>query len=240
VLKGIQEGVKGRDIEDDILMRQTVGKDIPDFELEFSNRIIADGAAFIYQNQEKEPMVQLIGMPKIGKTSLLRKIAVIAAQDLQANNTSPAPLLVNLGFLASFQISSKMELIESFFSQYEEFEAYLREKFLKGQILLLLDEMDKVPNIKGKIIEWVLALKTFVNFPLCVLASRYSGYIEIPKIPVFLMEIYPMKLQVSMAQSMLSDLQFDRFVEIVTNTNSHFSEFANTPYMLSLLIEMFR
>lgn len=240
VLKGLQGISKGKDAEDDILLQQSLKKDLPDFENPFTYPTITDGAAYIIKNYSKEPLIQLVGMPITGKSSLLRKIALLAAQSFKSGRSSHLPLLVNSEIFIQQQVSSKMELIESCFSQYEEFEAFLREKFFEGQVILLLDELEKAGTLKNKVIQWLVALKTFVKVPLCVIASRYSGYIEVPQVPVLFLEIYPMKLQISMAQSMLSELQFERFVETTTCGSSFFSEFASTPYLFSLLLEMFR
>lgn len=57
---------------------------------------------------------------------------------------------------------------------------------------------------------------------------------------MLIIDIYPMKLQISMAQNMLSEFQFERFVETITGKCGHFSELASTPYLFSLLLEMFR
>ena len=241
IIKGWQGINKGKDVEDDLLIQQSLLKDFPDFEKSFIvQTYIADGAAHILRNRNRENLVQLLGMPMIGKSSLLKKIALLAAQEMKKDINFPVPLLINLEITMKNDISSKMELIEACFAQYEEFEAYLREKFFQGKIILLLDEFDKVCDMNKKLIEWIKALKTFVKLPLCVIASRYSGYFEIDNIPVLYVDIYPMKLQISMAQSMLSELQFDRFVEIITGNCGFYSELASTPYLFSLLLEMFR
>lgn len=241
MIKGLESINKGKDMEDDILVRQSILKDFPDFEKAGNfDSFIADGAAHILNNKNKEPIVQLIGMPKTGKTSLLKKIVFISALQLKANPNSFVPVLVNSEIFAQASITGKMELIEACFTQFEEFEAYLREKFFAGKIILLLDEMQRVGGLNVKIVEWIFALKTFVNIPLCVFSSRYAGYTPIINVPVLVLDIYPIKLQIAMAQHMLSELQFDRFIEKATSNNSNFSEFASTPYLFSLLLEMFR
>ena len=73
-----------------------------------------------------------------------------------------------------------------------------------------------------------------------MISSRYSGFLEMENTPVLIIDIYPMKLQISMAQNMLSEFQFERFVETITGKSGHFSELARTPYLFSLLLEMFR
>jgi hypothetical protein len=240
-IKGMHTAYKEKVDEDDLLIRQSLLKDFPELEKDFiRNSYITDGAAYLLKGQTVQPTIQLIGMPKIGKTSLLKKIALLAAQDLKKNPSSPVPLLINSEVILHSQVSTKMEFIESCFSQYEEFEAYLREKFFEGKIILLLDELDKIVSLKIKIIEWVQALKTIFSIPLCVLSSRYSGYLEIENASLVIMDIFPIKIQISMAQYMLSEFQFERFVEIITSSNNHFSEFASTPYLFSLLVEMFR
>ena len=241
IIKGWQGINRGKDAEDDLLTQQSLLKDLPDFERSFiPQTYITDGAAHILQNRNRESLVQLLGMPKIGKSTLLKKIALLAAQEMKQELNSSVPLLINLEITMKNEISSKMELIEACFAQYEEFEAYLREKFFQGKIILLLDELDKVGDMNQKLIEWIKALKTFVKLPLCVIASRYSGYFESDCIPVLYIDIYPMKLQISMAQNMLSELQFERFVETITGSCGFFSELASTPYLFSLLLEMFR
>lgn len=236
------EGInQGKDVEDDLLIRQSLLKDLPGFEkASVSQAYINDGAAHILRNRTRESLIQLLGMPKIGKSTLLKKIALLAAQEMKQDPNSPAPILINLETTFKSEVTSKMELIESCFSQYEEFEAYLRDKFFQGKVILLLDELDKVEEMNQKLLEWLKALKTFVKLPLCVICSRYSGYLEMENIPVMYVDIYPMKLQISMAQNMLSELQFERFVEAITGNCGHFSELASTPYMFSLLLEMFR
>lgn len=241
MIKGWQGINKGKDVEDDLLIRQSLIKDLPDFEKQhLAQTHITDGAAHILRNRVRESLVQLLGMPKIGKSTLLKKIALLAAQDMKQDPLAPAPLLISLENVLKNDISSKMELIEACFSQCEEFEAYLREKFFQGKIILLLDELDKVGEMNSKLIEWIKALRTFVKLPLCVICSRYSGYIEIESIPTLYVDIYPLKLQISMAQNMLSEFQFERFVELITGPCGRFCELASTPYLFSLLLEMFR
>ena len=242
MLKGWQVLNQGKDIEDDLLTQQSLLKDLPDFEKSsMGHSYIADGAAHILRNRVRESFVQLIGMPRIGKSTLLKKIALLAAQDMKQEQGSPAPLLVSLeAVMKKSEITSKMELVEACFAQYEEFEAYLRERFFQGRIIMLFDDVDRADDINYKLVEWVKALKAFVKLPLCVMASRYSGYVETDNIVVMVIDIYPMKLQISLAQSMLSELQFERFVEAITGKCGHFSEFSSTPFLFSLLLEMFR
>lgn len=229
------------DFEDDLLIRQTLLRDLPEFEKSnLPQTFITDGAAHILRNRMRENFIQLLGMPKIGKSTLLKKLALLAAQDMKQDPSSPAPLLINLESISKLEICSKMELIEACFSQYEEFEAYLREKFFEGRIILLLDELDSVPSMLPKLYDWLLALKTYIKLPLCVICGRHSSYQELENSTVLYIDIYPLKLQISMAQNMLSELQFERFVELITGPSGHFCEFSSTPFLFSLLLEMFR
>lgn len=241
MIKGWQGISLGKDMEDDLLTKQSLLKDLPSFEkCHLNQTYITDGASHILRNKQRENFVQLVGMPKIGKSTLLKKIALLAAQDMKQDPFAPVPLLINLENAMKDEISSKMEMIEACFSQCEEFEAYLRERFFQGKILLLLDELDKVTDLSKKIIEWIKALKTYVKLPLCVVCSRYSGYIDFETLPTLYIDIYPLKLQISTAQNMLSEFQFERFVELITGPYGHFCELASTPYLFSLLLEMFR
>ena len=239
-LEGLNTLCSSKDAEDDIIVRQSLEKDLKLWQTPVPSDSITDGAAHIWNTLDSQPLVQLVGMPRIGKTSLLRKISLLAAHSLKSDPNAYVPLLVNCEILAKHPISCKMEMIETCFSQFEEFEAYLREKFFSGKLILLLDEVEKVQCLGYKIIEWISALRTFVNIPLCVIASRYSGYIPMPESKVLIMDIYPIKLQVFMSQTMLSEFQFERFIEKITVNDDCFSEFASTPYMFSLLLELFR
>jgi hypothetical protein len=239
-LEGLQSLSSSKDCEDDMLIRQSIEKDLSHFDESFESDSIPDGASHILKSREQHPFVQLLGMPKIGKTSLLRKLALQAAYLLKSDPNGLVPLLVSCEVLLQQQITCKMEMIELCFSQFEEFEAYLREKFFQGKIILLLDEAEKVQSLGYKLVDWILALKTFVNVPLCVISSRYFGYLPNSQAKVLLMDLYPVKLQVSMGQCMLSELQYERFIEKLTENNDSFSDFANTPFLLSLLLEMFR
>lgn len=239
-LEGLNDLCSSKDAEDDIIVRQSLEKDMKYLNKSFPVESIADGAAHIWNTRNSQALVQLIGMPKIGKTSLLRKIALLAAYTLKSDPKALVPLLINCETLANHPISCKMEMIETCFSQFEEFEAYLREKFFSGKLVLLLDEVEKVQCLGYRLVEWISALRTFVNIPLCVIASRYSGYIKTVDSKVLIMDVYPIKLQVFMSQTMLSEFQFERFIERITANSDCFSEFASTPYMFSLLLELFR
>ena len=154
MIKGWQGINRGKDVEDDLLTRQSLSKDLPEFEKNtVLHTCITDGAAHILRNKSRESLVQLLGMPKVGKSTLLRKIALLAAQEMKQDPNCPAPLLINLESTMKSEIASKMELIEACFSQYEEFEAYLREKFFQGKVILLLDELDRIDDMNEKLIE---------------------------------------------------------------------------------------
>ena len=239
LFRGFSSFKKG-DMEDELLVKQSLVKDLPEFErVHLPQTYITDGAAHILRNRFRENFIQLLGMPKIGKSTLLKKIALLAAQDMKTDPSAPAPLLVSLSSLPK-DISSKMELIEACFAQFEEFEAYLRQNFFQGRILLLLDELDSAPGLNEKLADWLLALKTYIKLPLLVLSSRYSGFQELEGSTVLYIDLYPLKLQIAMAQIMLSEFQFERFVEVITGPSSNFCEFASTPFLFSLLLELFR
>lgn len=55
-----------------------------------------DGAAHIFANRARENFIMLLGMPKVGKSWLLRKLALISALNALRDSSEPAPLLVNL------------------------------------------------------------------------------------------------------------------------------------------------
>ena len=239
-LEGLHTLSASKDPEDDLLIRQSSKKDLSHFMQTPEVDSIPDGAAHILKSKSISPYIQLLGMPKIGKSSLLRKLALLAAYALKSDPTAPAPLLVSCEVLLQQPITCKMEMIELCFSQFEEFEAYLREKFFSGKLILLLDEAEKIQSFGYKLVEWISALRNFVQIPLCVIASRVAGYISAPEAKVLFMDLYPVKLQVSMGQSMLSELQYERFIEKITGADNCFSEFASTPYLFSLILEMFR
>lgn len=86
---------------------------------EGGNRVIpciADGAAHILGNKEREPLVILLGSPKSGKSTLCKKIALLAAMNALDKSEEPVPLLVNLGNVNFANIFSRMDLLEAFLS----------------------------------------------------------------------------------------------------------------------------
>lgn len=54
------------------------------------------------------------------------------------------------------------------------------------------------------------------------------------------MELFPLKLQINLGQNLLSELQFERFVEWIVGNSAIYTEFACTPYTFSLLLDLFR
>ncbi|CAG9331970.1 unnamed protein product [Blepharisma stoltei] len=240
-LKGLECGLL-QDIEDHQLIFDSLQKDLPKSEkLSYEHHFIADGAAHLLANSHRENFVFLLGTPKIGKSSLLRKIALLAAQNLKSNSNSPVPLLVNLKKVMEYEVSSMVQFMEACYSQLEEFEAFLRQKFFHGKIILLLDGLDEVKGQKKKVCEYVFkVIEMYSSLSLCVITSRFKGYIETKGAVVARMELIPLKLQISMAQYMLSELQFERFVSIVTEGSNFYSEFMSTPFFLSLFLDLFR
>ena len=227
------------DPEEDQLTGTSLAHDLPKEEsANYHHPNITDGAAHILLNKVREPLVTLLGMPKIGKSSLLRKIALMAAQERLSCPEKPVPVLVDLKKALAPDISSKMEFVEACLSQYEEFEAFLREELFQGRLILLLDGLDSIGCLKYRLAEWIKALRNFVSLPLCVCAGRFSGFIEIGS--VARVELFPLKLQISMAQNMLSELQLERFVDYITAEESKFYECASTPFLFSVLVELFR
>lgn len=143
-----------QDSEDHQLVFDSLQKDLPISEKTANElNFIADGAAHLLANAHRENLVILLGMPKIGKSSLLRKVALLAALNLKNDPSGPAPLLVNLKRAMDCEITGMMQFMEACYSQFEEHEAFLREKFFKGKLILLLDGLDEVRGLKKRICE---------------------------------------------------------------------------------------
>jgi len=232
-----------RDLDDDQQLWASLQKDLPETEQRFSSPVlISDGAAYLFNNSSKLGLVALLGAPGLGKTSLLRKLTLLQAQEARCCSTALVPLLVDLRTLAPQlkQTSNMMEFLELCVGQYEEFEAFLRHQWLNKQVALLLDGLEYTESAQRRVCEWVSSLASVYSAPLIVLSSRISGFCGLPKAELVRVELLPLKLQLNAAQYLLSEMQFERFVEAVTGSQAHFSEFASTPVMLGLLLDLFR
>ena len=232
-----------RDLDDNQQLWVSLQKDLPESEQRFSAPVvISDGAAYLFNNSSKLGLVALLGAPGLGKTSLLRKLALLQAQEARSCSTALIPLLVDLRTLAPQlrQASNMMDFLELCVGQYEEFEAFLRHQWLNRQVALLLDGLEYTETAQRRVCEWISSLSSVYTAPLIVLSSRISGFCGLPKAEIVRVELLPLKLQLNAAQYLLSEMQFERFVEAVTGSQAHFSEFASTPVMLGLLLDLFR
>lgn len=232
-----------RDLDDDQLLWASLQKDLPETEQRFNSPVtISDGAAYLFNNRTKLSVVALLGAPGLGKTSLLRKVALLLAQEARSSPTSPVPLLVDLRALAPQlrQTCNMMEFLELCVGQYEEFEAFLRDHWLSKQVALLLDGLEHTDTAQRRICEWVTSLASVYTAPLIVVTSRLTGFCGLHKADLVRVELLPLKLQLNAAQYLLSEMQFERFIEAATGSQTHFSDFASTPMMLGLLLDLFR
>jgi hypothetical protein len=230
-----------QDRDDDQLIELSLQQDLPRLEYtSTSHPYITDASAHILNNRNRDRFVIILGMPKIGKSWLLKKLALLAVQQARQDSAHPVPLLVPLKSICKFELNSKMDFIEACLGLYEEYEALLRGMLFQGKLMLLLDGLEDTGNIKERVLEWIKATLNFIPVPLCVLTSRFNGYIECSNAVVTRMELYPMKLQLCLAQEILSEMQYDKFADAITGTHPHFGEFASSPYLLSLLLDLFR
>lgn len=231
---------QGGDREDMQLLEQAIARDLPITEQGGHSRLaITDGASHLWGSRLQDSYALVLGIPAIGKSTLLKKVAQLCTTSATEPD-SPIPLLVELHKLPLSAFISKMDFIEACFAQVEEYEAFLREKFYTGQLVLLLDGLESTHKYKTSVIEWVKSLRNIVPIPLVILTSRFNGYCEVPDARVVRMELFPLKLQISSAQLLLSEMQSERFVGLATSCGSVFTEFAYTPMLLSLLFDMFR
>lgn len=230
-----------QDRDDDQLIELSLQQDLPRVEqTSGTHPYITDAAAHILNNRTRDRFVIILGMPKMGKSWLLRKLALLSIQQAKLDSNQPVPLLVPLKNICKFELNSKMDFIEACLGLYEEYEALLRGILFQGRLILLLDGLEDTGNMKDRILEWIKATLNFIPVPLCVVTSRFNGFIECQNAVVTRMELYPMKLQLCLAQEILSEMQYDKFVETLTGTHSHFGEFASSPYLLSLLLDLYR
>jgi hypothetical protein len=228
------------DREDMQLLENSLKRDLPVIEQVREHRLaITDGASHLWGSRPNDSFALVLGIPAIGKTTMLKKIALLCANDA-VDPESPVPLFVELSKLPPSAFISKMDFLEACFGQVEEYEAFLREKFYTGQLVLLLDGLETSCKYKSSLVDWVKSLRNIIQIPLVVIATRFNGYCEVPEARIVRIELFPLKLQISAAQLMLSEMQFERFIGLATSCGSILTEFAYTPLLLSLLFDMFR
>jgi hypothetical protein len=122
-LSGLELKGQLKDIEDVVLTRDSYFKDLPAFEKSAQIQcFIPDGAAHILKSLQTEPMIQLLGMPKIGKSSLLRKIVLLSAYALKKDPNSYTPLLVTSEVFRQTPISTSLKNLKRFLE-----ESFMRE-----------------------------------------------------------------------------------------------------------------
>ena len=171
-----------------------------------SSLVIGDGARYFWDNRRSQPVVALFGEPRRGKTSLLLKLAYLAAQEALA-----VPILLSGSALA--EANSPAELLECCFA---ELPAARRLYGCFRKLVLLLDDIaaDSWSSL------WEL-VQHLPGVELAVLVGAFPTS-KIDLAEYFQVQEFSLKLQVALAEQLLetAEADLDAPVPVVLNLAS--------------------
>lgn len=139
----IQNSAKDR--ENDQMYEQSLRKDAPKYEnLVSEAALIVDGAAHLFANKVREPLVVVVGMPRVGKSGLMRKLALIAALAAEQDREAAVPVLCGAHEVGLGQCKGKAEIFSALRARWTRHAEFLASEDARNGLIWLIDDFEEV------------------------------------------------------------------------------------------------